>query len=67
MELKRWMIVEHILFKTCVILNIEHWIVFFTSTLRKGTVRMLNTLFSPYINPVLDNNGKIMYSKTVAL
>ena len=62
MELKKWMMVEHILFKTCNVLDIDFWMVIFTSTARKWTIKIKYDKFSPYVNPILDREWKQTYS-----
>jgi len=63
MELKKWMIVEHILFGVCKITDIDYWVVIFTSSKRSGVCKMEIDKFKPYMNFILDKNWEPTYSQ----
>jgi len=59
MELKKGMIVEHILLKLCTIEVIHNNYIVFTSSRRWH--KMLKSQFLPYIKPLLDKKGNVVY------
>jgi len=62
MELKKWMVVEHRLFRICVIEDFHENFVIFSSSI-KDYHKLEKKMFSSYVTPMLDKKGNQVYAR----